>query len=268
MIQTQGTADNQYLVDLSLFQGPMDLLLYLIKKDEIDIYDIPIAGITRQYLEYIDLLQELDIEVAGEYILMAASLIRMKVRMLLPRDDEETVEDDPRHELMQALIEYRKFKEAGEIFRDTAIIEEAKIVPPSPVSDKKMIIDLTPGPTLFDLVTAFKDMIEEQKEEVTHDVDLEEVSVEERVAYVLAYLANREFSTFRELFADRPRKIVAVVTFIALLEMTRQKRIKIRQSSLFEELRVYRGDNYSSTDAEIKEIDEIENETVRETVGQ
>ena len=264
MIQTQEITNNQYLVDLSLFQGPMDLLLYLIKKDEIDIYDIPIAGITKQYLEYIDLLEDLNIEVAGEYILMAASLIRMKVRMLLPCDDEETAEDDPRHELMQALIEYRKFKEAGEIFRDTAIIEEAKIVPPSPLSDKKIITDLTPGPTLFDLLTAFKEMIEEQSEEDSHGVDLEEVTVDERVAYVLAFLANKEFSTFRELFSDRPKKIVAVVTFIAVLEMTRQRRIKIMQSSLFEELRVYRGDNYSSTD---EEIEEIEHEKVQETVG-
>ena len=268
MIQTQETANNQYLVDLSLFQGPMDLLLYLIKKDEIDIYDIPIAGITKQYLEYIDLLKDLNIEVAGEYILMAASLIRMKVRMLLPRDDEETSEDDPRHELMQALIEYRKFKEAGEIFRDTAIIEEAKIVPPSPLSDKKIITALTPGPTLFDLLTAFKEMMEEQKEEDSHSVDLEEVTVEERVDYVLTFLANREFSTFRELFSDRPRKIVAVVTFIALLEMVRQRRIKIMQSGLFEELRVYRGKNYSSTDQEIEEIEEIRNEIVQETAGQ
>jgi len=268
MIQTQETANNQYLVDLSLFQGPMDLLLYLIKKEEIDIYDIPIAGITKQYLEYIDLLKDLNIEVAGEYILMAASLIRMKVRMLLPRDDEETSEDDPRHELMQALIEYRKFKEAGEIFRDTAIIEEAKIVPPSPLSNKKVITDLTPGPTLFDLLTAFKEMMEEQKEEDSHSVDLEEVTVEERVDYVLTFLANREFSTFRELFSDRPRKIVAVVTFIALLEMVRQRRIKIMQSGLFEELRVYRGKNYSSTVQKIEEIEEIRNEIVQETAGQ
>ncbi len=265
MSQTWNIADNQYLVDLPLFQGPMDLLLYLIKKDEIDIYDIPIAGITRQYLEYIDLLKDLDIEVAGEYVLMAASLIRLKVRLLLPRDDEEKAEDDPRHELMQALIEYRKFKEAGEMLRDTAIIEEAKVVPPSPLKDKQLITDLTPGPALFDLLTAFKEMVAERQEEIKHEVDREEISVEERIAYVLAFLNNKEFATFRDLFADMPRKIVAIVTFIALLEMTRLRRIKIMQSSLFEELRVYRGENFDSTAAE---IEETENALISETVGQ
>src|SRR5574341_307785 len=105
---------NQYLVNLPLFQGPLDLLLYLINKEEIDIYDIPIAKITRQYLEYVELLETFDLELAGEYILMAASLIRLKTRMLLPHDPEEAEEEDPRQELMLALIEYRKYKEAGD----------------------------------------------------------------------------------------------------------------------------------------------------------
>lgn len=263
MSNTALVQNNQYLVDLALFQGPLDLLLHLIKRDEVEIYDIHIAKITRQYLEYMELMSELNIEVAGEYILMAASLIRMKTRMLLPHDEGETEEDDPRHELMLALIEYRKFKEAGEILRDKAIIEEGKVVPPSPFQDVKIKTDLDPGTTLFDLMAAFKELLAERQEEISHNVNREEISVPERVEFILTYLENREFATFKELFADMPRKIVAVVTFIALLEMVRLRRIVMRQSKLFEELRVYRGDNF---DIRQEPTESVTEPLVRETV--
>ncbi len=236
--------NNQYLVDLPLFQGPLDLLLYLLNKEELDIYDIPIAKITRQYLDYVELIQTFDLELAGEYILMAATLIRLKTRMLLPRDQEEPEENDPRHELMMALIEYRKYKEAGDVLRDKAIIEEGKVVPPSPVGEFQVKIDLSPGTTLFDLLTAFKEMMAEKAEEATHEINPEMVSVEERVAHVTQFLANREYATFSDLFTDAPRKIVAIVTFMALLEMARLRRIVISQSSLFEDIRVYHGENF------------------------
>ena len=235
---------NQYLVNLPLFQGPLDLLLYLLNKEELDIYDIPIAKITRQYLEYVELIQTFDLELAGEYILMAATLIRLKTRMLLPRDPEEPEEDDPRHELMLALIEYRKYKEAGDVLRDKAIIEEGKVVPPWPIGDLEVKIDLSPGTTLFDLLSAFKEMLSEKVEEAAHQINPETVSVEERVAHVTQFLQDREFATFGELFLDSPRKIVAIVTFMALLEMARLRRIMISQSNLFEDIRVYRGENF------------------------
>jgi len=260
--------NNQYLVDLPLFQGPMDLLLYLINKEEIDIYDIPIAKITRQYLEYVELIQTFDLELAGEYILVAATLIRLKTRMLLPRDPEEPEENDPRHELILALIEYRKYKEVGDVLRDKAIIEEGKVVPPSPIQDAKVIIDLSPGTTLFDLLTAFKEMLAEKEDEVTHDVNHDQVSVEERVAYISSYLKDREFAAFSELFMDAPRKIVAIVTFVALLEMARLRRITIRQTSLFEDIRVYRGENFGlnrvvEIDASASRVEQPKKETVR-----
>ena len=235
---------NQYLVNLPLFQGPLDLLLYLLNKEELDIYDIPISKITRQYLDYVELIQTFDLELAGEYILMAATLIRLKTRMLLPRDPDEPEEDDPRHELMLALIEYRKYKEAGDVLRDKAIIEEGKVVPISPIGDLEVKIDLSPGTTLFDLLTAFKEMLAEKAAKVIHQINPETVSVEERVAHVTEYLKGREYATFSELFLDAPRKIVAIVTFMALLEMARLRRIMISQSSLFEDIRVYRGENF------------------------
>ena len=235
---------NQYLVNLPLFQGPLDLLLYLLNKEELDIYDIPISKIARQYLDYVELIQTFDLELAGEYILMAATLIRLKTRMLLPRDPDEPEEDDPRHELMLALIEYRKYKEAGDVLRDKAIIEEGKVVPKSPIGDLEVKIDLSPGTTLFDLLTAFKEMLAEKAAKVIHQINPETVSVEERVAHVTEYLKGREYATFSELFLDAPSKIVAIVTFMALLEMARLRRIMISQSSLFEDIRVYRGENF------------------------
>jgi len=256
--------NNQYLVDLPLFQGPMDLLLYLINKEEIDIYDIPLARITKQYLEYVELMQTFDLELAGEYILMAATLIRLKTRMLLPHDPEEAEEDDPRYELMMALIEYRKFKEAGDILRDKAIIEEGKVVPPAPIGEMKVNVDLSNGTTLFDLLTAFKDLMTAKDEDLSHEIVPEQVSIEERIDYVCGVLKHREYAAFSELFADAPRRIVAIVTFMALLELARLRRITIMQSGLFEDIRVYRGENFATKVTTIvEEVEPISKETVR-----
>ncbi len=247
--------DENYRVDLAVFQGPLDLLLYLIKKEEVDIYDIPIAKITRQYLQYIDLMTNLSLEIVGEFILMAATLIRIKTRLLLPRDEENPEEADPREELILALIEYKKYKEAGEILKEKAIEEEQKYVPYSPVEKIEGRVDLEPVTTLYDLVSAFKDVLSKKSEESYHEVDVDDISIEDRIEFVLRYLREKEFATFKDLFADTPRKIVAVITFIALLELSRSRRIAIYQSLPFSELRVYRGDMFSSSKQDIDLID-------------
>jgi segregation and condensation protein A len=254
---------DNYRVDLAVFQGPLDLLLYLIKKEEVDIYDIPIAKITRQYLKYTEMMTSLNLEVAGEFILMAATLIRIKTRLLLPRDEENSEEADPREELIMALIEYRKYKEAGEILRERALLEEQKYVPPSPVEKIEGHVDLKPATTLFDLLGAFKEVLANKPVEAVHEVDSQEVTIEERAQYVLMMLKEVEFATFRELFNDVPTKIVAVVTFIALLELVRSHRVKLNQSRPFAELRVYRGDGFQ---APMSEIDLVDIPTVVEKV--
>jgi segregation and condensation protein A len=220
--------------------------LYLIKKEEVDIYEIPIAKITRQYLEYIDLMTTLNLEVAGEFILMAATLIRIKARLLLPRDETNSEEDDPREELIMALVEYKKFKEAGEVLKEKVLIEERNIVPPSLISKEDYKIDWQPGTSLFDLINAFKDVLKAKHDEAIHEVDAEEVSVEDRIMFVMSYLNAREFATFTELFADIPRRMIAVVTFLALLELCHTRRITVSQSKPYSELRVYRGELYSA----------------------
>jgi len=229
-----------YRVNLEVFSGPLDLLLYLIKTEEVDIYDIPIARITRQYLRYIDMMTTLDLEVAGEFILMAATLIRIKTRLLLPHDENDPEEHDPREELIMALVEYKKYKEAGDILRDRALEEEQVAIPPSPVEKIEGRLELTPMTGLYDLVVAFRDVVSHKRAEVVHEVVPEEVSIEERMEVVLGLLAQKESVTFVELFADIPRRMVAIVTFIALLEMSRDRRVRIYQAVPFSEVRVYR----------------------------
>ena len=237
---------DEYRVDVNVFQGPLDLLLFLIKKEEVDIYDIPIARITRQYMKYLEMMQVLNLEVAGEFILMAATLIRIKTRLLLPRSDEESDEPDPREELIMALIEYKKYREAGEILREKALLEERNFVPPSPVGDAENVVDEYGQVTLFDLITAFRDVLAANRDESFHRVVPVEVTVEERMQYVMAVLKNAEYATFARLFADLPRKIVAVVTFMALLELARNRRVTVAQLQPYSELRVYRGERFDA----------------------
>jgi len=239
------TASNDYRVELGVFQGPLDLLLYLIRKEEVDIYDIPIAKITRQYLNYIEVMKILNLELAGEFILMAASLIRIKTRLLLPRDENDPEEMDPREELVLALIEYKKFKEAGEILREKALIEERNYVPPSPVSGSDFKTEWQVGTSLFDMLSAFRDVLKTRRDEVVHEVNVEEVSIEDRIQYIQGVLSDKEFASFVELFADIPKRIVVVVTFIAILEMARLGWISISQSMPYAEVRIYRGEMFT-----------------------
>jgi len=260
---------DNYRVDLEVFSGPLDLLLYLIKKEEVNIYDIPLARITRQYLKYIEMMQVMNLEVAGEFILMAASLIKIKTRLLLPRDEEDPEEIDPREELIMALVEYKKYKEAGEILRERALIEESFYVPPAPLGKIDKIYDEQPATGLFDMFSAFIEVLSTRRIETMHEVNPEEISIEDRISIIIKLLGEKDGATFYDLFADIPRKIVAVVTFLALLELARTRRIKIRQAVPFGELRVYRGEKYTRDIQAIAHLDIVneEEETMEEQVS-
>ena len=236
-----------YTVNLEVFQGPLDLLLYLIRKEEVDIYDIPIARVTEQYMQYLDLMKILNLELAGEYILMAATLIRIKARLLLPRDELDSEEPDPREELVAALLEYKKYKEASEILREKRLAEEQLYVPPAIGGNgERETIVLSDETTLFDLLTAFKDVLKRVSDENLYTITHEEETIEQRITWILDVLVKKESATFMELFADAPRKLVAILTFMAILELVRIRRISVRQSLPFSELRVYRGDQYDN----------------------
>jgi segregation and condensation protein A len=243
-IETQNReSTSSYSVKLDVFEGPLDLLLFLIKRDKIDIYDIPIAHITKQYLEYIELMRDLNLEVAGEFIVMAATLIRIKAKMLLPKTLDEAEEEDPREQLVVALLEYRKFKEAAQILREKET-EEATCFPRKDFSfiEKLPEDEVLIEASLHDLVLAFRRILETQPKETFHTVNYPKVSIEERIAYVLSRLTEKDGVVFSELFLDTPIKLVMVVTFIAILELIRLQRIYIRQTRHFSDIWVYRNE--------------------------
>jgi len=230
-----------YEIALPIFEGPLDLLLYLIRKNEVDIYDIPIALITRQYLEALNIMKALDLDVAGDFLTLAATLLRIKSRMLLPRSAEEGEEEDPRRDLVIQLVEYRKFKEAA---RKMAQSEEKQRLlfnrPLIPVEGNEGE-DLAPKGDVADLVAALQALLERIQDDRLYEIIGEDVSVEERMEHVLRLLdERREEVRFEELFAGARRRIVLVATFMAILELARLTKLAIRQEALFGEIWVRR----------------------------
>jgi len=229
-----GPAATALSVKLDVFEGPLDLLLFLIRRDEIDIADIPIAEITSEYLAVLKIMEWCDLEIAGEYILMAATLIRIKSAMLLPRDPEATDEEDPREELIQALLEYRKFKEAAAGLKEKEE-DERRVFARTDFSDgppeavKRFVMDQT----LFDLLSAFRDVLARVEPETFHKVEVEDLSVDERIVQLEEMLDKEGELEFAALFLELPARWLIVVTFLALLEMARTRRITLRQPRPF-----------------------------------
>lgn len=227
----------QYSVHLDKFDGPMDLLLHLIKKNELDIYDIPIAVITRQYLEYIKLMKHLNLEVAGDFLVMAATLLQIKSGQLLPLDEQEEAEEvelDPRAELMRRLLEYQLYKEAGMVIGARALLGRevfARMAPePMPAAAQN-----AEGPlevSLFDLVDAFRILLTRIPDEHFHDVAAAETfSIADCINEILSLLQEQETVQFDQLVRDEFTRERVIVTFLALLELCRLKLVRIFQGS-------------------------------------
>jgi segregation and condensation protein A len=231
-----------YRVKLTNFEGPLDLLLFLIKKNEVDIYDIPIAAITQQYLEYVAILQMLDLEGAGDFILLAATLIRIKAQMLLPKPPEESEEEeeDPRQELVRRLLEYQRYKEVAGHLSDFEI-SERDFYPRGHFDlnfdDHDFSDWATPGNvSLFDLMTVFKQVLMRMPKDIQHTVERIPISVEEQIEYVMQELQISKQLLFINLLQKLPSKIYMIVTFIALLEMIRRGLVVATQSGPFGEI--------------------------------
>jgi segregation and condensation protein A len=224
-----------YSVHLDKFDGPLDLLLHLIRKNELDICDIPIATITRQYLDYIKLMKELNLEVAGDFLVMAATLLQIKSRMLLPLDEPEegeAEEDDPRAELIRRLMEYQQYKEAGMVIGARALL--GREVFARTWSDPDLIAaQNVEGPlevSLFDLVDAFRGLLARIPAEHFHDVAAAETfSIADCINEILSLLQERSTVQFDELVRDELTRERVIVTFLALLELCRLKMIRIFQ---------------------------------------
>ncbi|NQU73159.1 MAG: segregation/condensation protein A [Candidatus Omnitrophica bacterium] len=230
-------------VKLEVFEGPLDLLLYLIKKEEIDIYNIPIADITQQYLKYLDFMKMLDLNIAGEFILMAATLIHIKSKMLLPPDPNQAAEEeemDPRLELVQKLVEYKKFKEAAGQLLEMEVRQKDVFVRSAPCDikpdDSKPFFEAS----LFDLITAFNKILKDIPKNVFYEVIKDEFTVEEKMHDIFHLLINSPKLLFSDLFKDVKSKFEIVTIFLAILELIRLKEIVAVQDKVFAEIKIER----------------------------
>jgi segregation and condensation protein A len=235
----------EYKVELEAFEGPLDLLLYLVKKDEVDIYDISIERITSQYLAFLETFDVLHIEVAGEFLVMAANLLYIKSRTLLPKDqqlpDEETDEEDPRWELIRQLIEYRKFKEAAAHLRDQEELQAAlfpRAAPldrmHAPLPEENLLIG---DVGIFDLINAFQRALKRlpvpEKQGEIHE---EAFTVSDRINHLLTMVGRGVSLRFDELFGTAATRSELVVTFLAILELIRMRQFRVRQEDQFGEI--------------------------------
>jgi segregation and condensation protein A len=225
-------------VFLEAFEGPLDLLLYLIRRQNLDILNIPIAEISRQYVEYIDVMKELQLELAGEYLLMAAMLAEIKSRMLLPRpataEDEEL---DPRAELVRRLQDYERFKQAAEGIDNLPRLERDVFQAVADVSERPVVTRL-PDLTLKELLLAFKDVLARAELLAHHHIRREPLSVRQRMSEVLVRLGAERFSEFRELFDATEGRMGVTVTFLALLELLKEGLIEVVQIEAYAPIHV------------------------------
>ena len=229
-------------VFLEAFEGPLDLLLYLIRRQNLDVLDIPIASITKQYMEYIELMQELELELAGEYLLMAAMLAEIKSRMLLPRAHAEgqLEEEDPRAELVRRLQEYERFKKAAEDIDRLERLERDGWLASAEVTERK-VVKLVPQVTLQEMLVAFKDVLARSAMFAHHHVQRERLSVRERMSDILSQLREASFVEFVKLFRPEEGRMGVTVTFIAVLELTREGLIEVVQAEAYQPIHVRPG---------------------------
>src|SRR3954468_2881931 len=236
--------DDDYKVKLEVFEGPLDLLLFLIKRDEIDIYDISIERITKQYLEYLQAFRELNIDVAGEFMVMAANLIYMKSRSLLPVDqrppDEEAEEDDPRWELIRQLIEYKKFKEVAADLHARELEQQQRFPRTGNGIDELELAPIRLGEVgIFQLINAFQNVIKriEARQDLREIFD-DQFTVSDKIEVILRRINSGGNVRFSELFESMNSRVEIVVTFLALLELIRLKQVRATQGDPLGEIEI------------------------------
>ena len=234
-----------YEVKLDIFEGPLDLLLYLIKKEEINIYDIPISYITEQYLHYLDVMKMLDLNIAGEYLVMAATLMQIKSRMLLPKVKEGDEEiEDPRKELVDQLLEYQKFKEVAKYLRERECDRQEWFTRTHypEIEDVFEEGEFVLTNNVFDLLTAFSRALKNIPTNVVHEIMVDNYTVEDKMHELLHLLLENKYIRVNALFHQAKSRLELVAIFLAVLELVRLGEVLIRQSSLFGEIELYRNE--------------------------
>lgn len=236
-----------YKIKLDIFEGPLDLLLYLVKKDHLNIYDIPIAEVTQQYLSYLELMKLLDLNIAGEFLVMAATLMQIKSKMLLPAEPNQQAEEeeDPREELVRRLLEYEKFKEIAENLRQREAGRQEVFKRPKSeeVEEAGAQTETYFEASIFDLINAFSKAMENVPKEVFYEVIKDEFTVEEKIHQILHLLLVKSTLSISDLFSSAKNKIEIVVNFLAILELIRMKEIVAFQKEQFHEIEISRNKN-------------------------
>ena len=233
-------------IKLQSFEGPLDLLVHLIKKHQIDVYDIPISLVTKQYLEYLKLLQELNLDIASEFLVMAATLIHIKSKMLLPRPEtaagDPTEEEDPRDALVRRLLEHQKFKAAAELLHDKETLRSAQWGRPDSRIEAITGDDYEPEieVDLFTLLSAFKQVLERARDRPAMALPPEQISIETRIEQLLGRLSETDACGFEDLFDDVATRPDLIVTFLAILEMIRLKLVRVFQAGGAGAIRIYK----------------------------
>jgi segregation and condensation protein A len=240
------SSPDAYKVKLDAFEGPLDLLLHLIRKNEVNVYEIPIALITEQYLGYIELMQELNLDVAGEFLVMASTLIHIKSRTLLPRPDpaqDDQAEEDPREALVRRLLEHQKYKAAAEMLHERETVRSGQFMRPDSRVAEAAGEEYEPEleVDLFSLIAAFRGVLERASRRPRMVLPPEQISIEDRMHQLLGRLSETDACGFEDLFEDGDgSRTFMIVTFLALLEMIRLKLIRVFQSGSFGAIRVYK----------------------------
>lgn len=232
-------------VQLEIFEGPLDLLLYLVKKEEVDIYEVNLTKIATQFIEYVEVMKELDLDIAGEFLVMAATLMYIKSRELLPKNQQVEVaededEEDPRWELIRQLVEYKKFKDAAAKLQERELLQE-QIYARIPAKPELVVEtpNVRPEVSIFDLVNAVSSILKRfAQRDQARDVFEDKWTVSEKIEYVADLARRRPRLRFSELFEAAASRIEVVVTFLALLELIRLKQLRIEQPEPFSEIEI------------------------------
>jgi segregation and condensation protein A len=233
-----------YKVKLEIFEGPLDLLLYLVKKDHLNIYDIPIAQVTEQYLQYLELMRLLDLNIAGEFLVIAATLMQIKSKMLLPAEEGEvgTPQEDPRQELVRRLLEYEKFKEIAQTLREKETSQKEIFKRPKAIEKEQLKPEdeIYFEASVFDLLNAFSKALENIPKELFYEVIKDEFTIQDKIHEVLHLLLIQSSVRISELFNKVSNKMEIIVVFLAILELIRLKEVLARQKEFFGEIVITR----------------------------
>jgi len=245
-----GSQPTPWTTELEGIRAPLGVILYLIRRDNLDIYDIPIAKITREYLDYLNLMEGMQIELAGEFFVLAATLMRIKIQMLLRKDDD--TDEDPRQELVQSILEYKKMAEAAKNFRDMEDERMRIFTRPVPQEEKdavtgEVVIDLN----LFQLMRAFQEVMTQFEGAEVREIELEAWTIEEKIDLVRASLEAREPAMFGDLFAGSRSRLEVIVTFMAILELLKHGQARVQQEGTFGSIWIYKGDNFGKPMGEV-----------------